>query len=386
MAQINFDKIETELTSQSKTHPWIARHIHIYHGIRDIFLAAGDGPESVEIASVAIADLIAKSVCDDEEDEDDDRHRLAEKDADADSEKEWYPPVDYAAWYIMIRFLVGELMPGHPWHSALARAVGELERFGIDERREGGKMWKGMYSLRVLVVDFFDGWFPSPDEEDTTSPSLRLTKLRTWKSLIAWMSQLPVSLRLTSHALYTIEDSILERFPSDDDPDGDDARLWGVLEWFICRSDALLELMSPSPEEIISETDAKYPHSRIPERHKMIGPRCRDKVSYPYCRARWEFWKRRLADMAEEEYVFDPEKTQRIAKALEAMEAAEDRLELKKTGAPLAEQGVELDTGGKGRDLEAGEELLFTLDTDDLGGRSMLYAMPGVVGKQMVLG
>ena len=31
-----------------------------------------------------------------------------------------------------------------------------------------------------------------------------------------------------------------------------------LLEWFIYRADALLELMSPSLEEIISEADVQY--------------------------------------------------------------------------------------------------------------------------------
>ena len=42
-----------------------------------------------------------------------------------------------------------------------------------------------------------------------------------------------------------------------------------------------------------------YAHSRIPERKKMIGPGCRDKIKYPYCRERWDFWKRRLGNMAD---------------------------------------------------------------------------------------
>jgi len=150
-------------------------------------------------------------------------------------------------------------------------------------------------------------WSPEPviDESDNTKSHKEVARWKSWVSLFAQMPREIAKPYFVMRAIEPIES------PTAASPIEAESELWTACEWLIHTAYTALECLRY--RDLHREGDAP-----------MMGDLCRMAVPDPFSLERWDWWKRRLAELAAPDDV-NAETKQRIAKALGSMEAAETR-------------------------------------------------------------
>lgn len=160
-----------------------------------------------------------------------------------------------------------------------------------------------------------------------------------WKNWVSWFAQMPKDIAIPYYAMRAIEP--IEE-PAAASPTEAECDFWTACEWLIHAADTVLDYLMKC--RALPEEEGAV--GRAPR----MGDLCRETVSDPFSMERWEWWKRRLAELAAPDDV-DAETKQRVAKAIASMEAAEAEY-----GAEDGREKAEKKDEEKGREKDEGND------------------------------
>ncbi|KAI5464096.1 hypothetical protein BGZ63DRAFT_376899 [Mariannaea sp. PMI_226] len=208
----------------------------------------------------------------------------------------------FALWGVWLQ-VVSDIPHGHEWHQCIALAV-DLVR---QDERVAGKGLTNWPELPELSMSLTEQWELKPFESDEND----LDGLSTWKNLNSFMSHL-VSRGLEQQVYLPIWEirSALEE-PTVKGPLMD-CRVWVATEWILnCSVTLKKEMMSPN--EDLTENEAAS---------RGTGKLCDDSIT-PRSLQRWDFWKKRLAEIAKEadDLGLQEETKKRVEEALKTLES-----------------------------------------------------------------
>ncbi|KAI1095015.1 hypothetical protein F5B19DRAFT_489909 [Rostrohypoxylon terebratum] len=215
----------------------------------------------------------------------------------------------YHVWEVVIK-LSRYIPPDHPWQDSLVHAVDSLRQREGHIRGPNSALWESLPYLSICMRESWEdgSYINDGDLTQETADTMTEAQIKIWKNQISFAARLtgPSWAPLMIPTLWQIRGALEER-PLKGAVQ--DCRVWIACEWLLHCADTIREFIT---EEVESDPACE------------TGSLCGEDIPQ-FGIKRWEFWKKRLGEIAAdaESLKLEGVTRGRISEAVKRMEAVE---------------------------------------------------------------